>query len=105
MPSPSPEREPGQPRASKPARAAATVAPTAPPAAVEPAPASPAPDFDPRRYLGQGNAYNCSSFRSQAEAQAVLRADPSDPNVLDQNRDGIACEANPAPRDTNRVPR
>ena len=32
-------------------------------------------------------------------------ADPSDPNVLDRDRDGIACEDNPPPRDTARVPR
>lgn len=63
------------------------------------------PGFDPNRYLGQGNLYECSSFDSQAEAQAVLRADPTDPNVIDRNRDGLACEDNPPPRDTERVPR
>ena len=61
--------------------------------------------FDPSRYLGQGNAFECSHFASQAEAQAVLRADPGDPNVLDRDRDGIACESNLPPRDTRRVPR
>lgn len=67
-----------------------------------PAPTS-AGGFDPRAYIGQGDRYNCSDFPSQADAQAVLRADPSDPNRLDGNdRDGIACENNPAPRD--RVP-
>ena len=38
---------------------------------------------------------DCDSFRSQAEAQAALRADPSDPDVLDEDEgpdDGIACE-------------
>ena len=39
--------------------------------------------------------YNCNAFVSQQQAQAVLRADPSDPNRLDtennQSRDGIAC--------------
>ena len=44
-------------------------------------------------------------FRSQAEAQAVLRADPSDSNRLDADRDGIACESLPPPRDTVPVPR
>jgi hypothetical protein len=63
------------------------------------------PGFDPSRYLGRGNAYECSSFASQAEAQAVLRADPTDPNVIDRNRDGIACEDNPPPRDNQRVTR
>ena len=41
----------------------------------------------------------------QAEAQAVLRADPSDQNRLDGDRDGIACERNPAPYDSIPVPR
>jgi hypothetical protein len=56
-------------------------------------------------YVGQGNRYNCSDFKSQADAQAVLRADPSDPNRLDTDRDGIACESNPDPRDLVKVPR
>lgn len=32
------------------------------------------------------------NYRSQAEAQQALRDDPSDPNVLDEDHDGIACE-------------
>ena len=43
---------------------------------------------DPTQYIGQGNRYNCPDFSSQAEAQAVLRADPSDPNRPDGDRDG-----------------
>jgi hypothetical protein len=38
---------------------------------------------------------DCDDFRSQAEAQAALREDPSDPDVLDEDEgpdDGIACE-------------
>ena len=49
-----------------------------------------AQDEDPRVGL------DCSDFGSQAEAQAELRSDPSDPNVLDEDDgsdDGIACEA------------
>ena len=61
--------------------------------------------FDPSAYLGQGDAYNCADFASQADAQAVLRADPSDPNRLDADKDGIACERSPAPRDLAPVPR
>jgi hypothetical protein len=37
---------------------------------------------------------DCDNFRSQAEAQAALREDPSDPDVLDEDEgpdDGIAC--------------
>jgi hypothetical protein len=73
-------------------------------AAPKPGPVLP-PGFDPNLYLGQGNAYDCDDLASQAEAQAILRADPTDPNVIDQDRDGLACESNPAPRDTRRVPR
>lgn len=35
---------------------------------------------------------NCDDFATQAEAQATLDADPSDPNNLDADDDGIACE-------------
>jgi hypothetical protein len=45
------------------------------------------------RYVGQGDRYNFSDFANQAQAQAVLRADPNDPNPLDTDRprsDGIA---------------
>jgi hypothetical protein len=63
------------------------------------------PAFDPAPYLGQGDAYNCADFASQADAQAVLRADPSDPNGLDRDKDGIACETRPLPRDLVPVPR
>jgi len=56
----------------------------------------PAPSgFDPSRYLGQGDRYNCGDFATQAQAQAVLNADPSDPNRLDGDNDGIACESLP----------
>lgn len=53
---------------------------------------------------------NCSDFRSQAAAQAHLRAKPSDPDGLDGNPgpadgndnaggNGIACEHSPGPFD------
>ena len=48
-----------------------------------------AQDDDPRTGL------DCDDYNSQAEAQAALRQDPSDPNVLDEDEgpdDGIACE-------------
>ena len=35
---------------------------------------------------------NCSNFSTQQEAQNVLIQDPSDPNGLDADGDGIACE-------------
>ncbi len=37
---------------------------------------------------------DCADFASQAEAQATFNADPSDPNGLDADNDGIACEEN-----------
>ena len=39
---------------------------------------------------------NCDDFTYQEEAQAVLDADPSDPNGLDGDNDGIACESLPS---------
>lgn len=39
----------------------------------------------------QGNL-DCADFGSQAEAQANLEANPGDPNGLDGNDDGVACE-------------
>lgn len=62
-------------------------------------------DFDPSQYIGQGDAFNCGDFVSQADAQAVLRADPRDPNRLDADRDGVACERNRAPFDLELVER
>lgn len=61
--------------------------------------------FDPLPYLGQGDAYNCAHFASQAQAQAVLRSDPTYPNQLDADIDGIACVSNRAPKDLGVVPR
>jgi hypothetical protein len=91
--------------------AAGSGSPAAPPPAATATPTA-APQgsilpsgFDPQQYIGKGDAYNCNAFQSQAEAQAVLRADPRDPNRLDTDRDGIACENNPAPRDSTPVPR
>jgi hypothetical protein len=38
---------------------------------------------------------DCKDFPSQAAAQANLNANPSDPNHLDADHDGKACEAFP----------
>lgn len=80
-----------------------TAVPTAAPTPVPTAP--PSAGFNPRNYIGQGDRYNCADFASQADAQAVLRADPSDPNRLDADRDGIACENNRNPKDLAPVAR
>ena len=41
---------------------------------------------------GAQDALDCADFASQAEAQAALRADPTDPAENDADGDGIACE-------------
>jgi hypothetical protein len=59
----------------------------------------------PPAYYGPGNPYygyhapivrandlNCWDFAETADAQAVLIADPSDPNNLDGDNDGRACD-------------
>ena len=58
-----------------------------------PPPAAPAPVSPPPRTYTGGGDLNCSDFGSQAEAQAVLDQDPSDPHGLDGDNDGIACES------------
>lgn len=45
---------------------------------------------------GSGDDLDCADFDFQEEAQDVLDADPSDPNALDPNQDGIACALLPA---------
>ena len=47
---------------------------------------------------GVANAQDrdCADFATQAEAQAVLDVDSSDPNRLDADNDGEACEDLPA---------
>jgi hypothetical protein len=38
---------------------------------------------------------DCKDFATQAQAQAVFNATPGDPNGLDRDKDGIACESLP----------
>ena len=45
---------------------------------------------------GAQDIFNCDNFRSQEEAQAELNRDPSDPNGLDADGNGIACEELPS---------
>ena len=40
----------------------------------------------------EGVPQNCDDFASQADAQAFYNSDPSDPEGLDADDDGIACE-------------
>lgn len=74
---------------------------SAPKPAAAPPTAAPKPAAAPVAPSGR----NCSDFPSQAAAQAALRANPSDPNGLDRDKDGIACESNRAPKDLKPVPR
>jgi Excalibur calcium-binding domain len=49
-------------------------------------------------YQCSRNAYNCSDFRTRAEAQAVYQAcggRGNDVHRLDEDRDGLACERLP----------
>jgi hypothetical protein len=48
---------------------------------------------------------NCPDFGSQAAAQQHLREDPSDPDGLDGDNNGIACESNNASYDKQPVDR
>jgi len=41
---------------------------------------------------GADSNLDCASFETHAEAQRVLEQDPSDPNYLDGDGDGVACE-------------
>lgn len=59
--------------------------------------------FDAKEYVTHGDSNECSNFANQADAQAVLRADPSDPNHLDEGG-GVACRGLPEPRDIKPVP-
>jgi hypothetical protein len=63
--------------------------------------------FEPVHFVGVGSdvAYHCSDFASQADAQAVLRAAPTDPDKLDPTKSGVACPDLPAPKDTTLVAR
>lgn len=47
----------------------------------------------------------CSSYPSQAAAQAAYRANPVGLRSMDSDGDGVACESNPGPRDTAPVRR
>ena len=57
------------------------------------APATAAPDL-----------FDCDQLPSQAAAQTLLRADPTDPHQLDNDHDGIACEGEaPCPCDMTSI--
>ncbi len=84
MPSPLPSPSPAPTSIPLPA---ATPSPLPAPTAM------PQGDFDAQQYVGKGDAFNCGDFEYQWQAQAVLEADKSDPNRLDRDKDGTACES------------
>jgi hypothetical protein len=45
--------------------------------------------------VAQADQYDCASFGSQESAQVELDSDPSDPNNLDSDGNGIACDSYP----------
>jgi hypothetical protein len=45
--------------------------------------------------MAQADQYDCASFGSQESAQVQLDSDPSDPNNLDSDGNGIACDNYP----------
>ncbi|MER6254989.1 excalibur calcium-binding domain-containing protein [Streptomyces sp. NPDC001584] len=61
--------------------------------------------FDVAPYVNKGHVADCDAFKSQADAQAVLRADALDPNGLDRDGDGLACPNLPEPKDKKPVHR
>ena len=71
----------------------------------ESAPPPASPGFYPSQYIGKETLYNCADLDGQDDAQAVLRADPSDPDGLDADNDGMACERNRVARDLDPVAR
>ena len=44
---------------------------------------------------GAQDDLDCPDFATQEEAQTVYDQDPSDPNGLDEDGDGVACESLP----------
>jgi hypothetical protein len=65
-----------------------------PPPTSEPSPDATVDTSTP--LTGSGADLDCKDFSTQEEAQAVLDADSSDPNGLDADNDGVACEALPS---------
>ncbi len=66
--------------------------PTSSPEPSSPEPSSPEPSSsEPAPPSSGGGDVDCADV-SQDEAQAILQDDPSDPNGLDADDDGLACE-------------
>ena len=55
-------------------------------------PESPAASQSASAGSGADSNLDCASFATHEQAQRVLEQDPSDPNYLDGDGDGVACE-------------
>ena len=73
-----------EPLATASASASSSASASASPSASATSEASPSPDTS--------EDLDCRDFASEAEAQAALLEDPSDPHNLDADDDGLACE-------------
>ena len=51
--------------------------------------------YPSKQAVAQADQYDCASFGSQQAAQALLDSDPSDPNDLDPDGNGRACDDYP----------
>jgi len=68
-----------------------------PPTVPTSTPAPPTPTAEgPTPTVAPEDVFDCDDFAYQEDAQAVLNADPSDPNNLDPEGDGIACNTLPS---------
>ena len=77
-------------------KAIAVITDCLPPATEVPTEDPPAPSDPPvvtvaPTSVASVDLLNCADFGTQKDAQAVLDQDPSDPNKLDGNNDGLAC--------------
>ena len=64
----------------------------------------PEPEPEPAPSPSGSGTFDCSDFATQEEAQAMYAADPSDPNGLDPDGDGVVCEELPAGEATTASP-
>ncbi len=91
---------PAQPAPQQPESAQQTQTQTPPPQpAPQPAPPPPASQsFDTANYTCSANTYNCTDFKTQAQAQAVYDkcgGVSNDVHKLDKNKDGHPCDSLP----------
>ena len=62
----------------------------------QPIPDEPEPSTTTTSTSAPTDVVDCDDFATQPEAQAELDRDPTDPNRLDGDGDGVACEDLPS---------